>query len=608
MALPPGIVYISNQIPRLLFPPLAVYCVKLLVELYLEITVPTWLATITYILSGPAVLTAVVQYRDYVVRREAAALGAIVCRSIPSWIGGINMLFSNMKDIYPAEPLAIRMRDLGYTLSLRFLFQSRIITTEPENIKAILATEFTSFEKGAEFRSVMEPLLGTGVFAADGDMWKFHRQMTRPFFHRERISDFDLFDTHAADAIEQLKTRLREGYPVDFQDMVSRFTLDTATTFLFNQDVRSLAAGLPYPHYVPAKRPTSESPTHLSDAFAGAFQEAQVVTSTRNRFGVHWPLTEFWVNKLDKPMAVVRQFLDPILREAVAKKKAMAEVGGEGGKRNEVGDREVQEGETLLDHLVNYTEDHTILRDEILNIIVAGRDTTATLLTFTVYMLAEHPDVLAKLRNEILQVVGAARRPTHTDFRELKYLRAVLNETLRLYPPVPFNIRAAQQATTFRSSDGGPPIYVPTGTRVPYAPIIMHRRTDLWGPDALEFDPERFLDARLHKYLTPNPFIFLPFNAGPRICLGLQFAYNEASFFLVRLLQRFSSIALAPEAQPPASRPPAAWATEDKVGWLAREKIRPKAHLTLFVQGGLWVRMGEAETETETDLTGEGEL
>jgi len=121
----------------------------------------------------------------------------------------------------------------------------------------------------------------------------------------------------------------------------------------------------------------------------------------------------------------------------------------------------------------------------------------------------------------------------------------------------------------------------------------MHRRTDLWGPDALEFDPDRFLDDRLHKYLTPNPFIFLPFNAGPRICLGQQFAYNEMSFMLIRLLQHFSSISLSPESLDPACRPPAAWARGE--GRQAIEQFHPRSHLTLHAKGGLWLKMEPVE-------------
>ncbi|KAG9076090.1 hypothetical protein FRC06_009714 [Ceratobasidium sp. 370] len=117
----------------------------------------------------------------------------------------------------------------------------------------------------------------------------------------------------------------------------------------------------------------------------------------------------------------------------------------------------------------------------------------------------------------------------------------------------------------------------------------MHVRKDLWGPDADEFDPERWLDERYKKYVLPNPFIFLPFSAGPRICLGQQFAYNETSFFVTRLLQRVTSITLAPDAHPVGTLPPSSW-----VGCPGRkgiEKIWPKAHLILHSAGGMWVRM-----------------
>ncbi|KAJ7182201.1 cytochrome P450, partial [Mycena crocata] len=484
----------------------------------LAISTCKWVTSIAYLVSGPAVLTVIVQYRDYIVPRDAAARGAILCPSMPNLIGKIN-IFSRTKyeDVYPGEPLEVIGRDLGYNLGYNLnihpLFQNRIFTAEPENIKAILATEFPSLEKGLEFRGLMEPLL-------------------EPLLGTGRISDFDLFDLHAENAIPQLKARLREGHLADFQDMVSRFTLDAVTLLPLR-----------------ARRPES-----LRRAPLPSLPHRRAAQA----FGEHRPLAEFWVDKLEAPMHIVRDFLDPILRDAVAKQKSMDALGGGVEKRNDVGDREVQEGESLLEHLVNYTDDYTILRDKILNISVAGRDTTASLLTFTVYMLAEHPEVLKKLCAEILHVVGPMHRPTHDDLREMKYLR---------------------RPKLFRSSDGGRPIYVPSGTR--------SRRKDLWGPDALEYDPDRFLDERLHK---PNPFIFLPFNAGPRMCLRQQ---HDASF-LVRLLQTFSGISLSPEAQPPESRPPAEWTTDDKTDRKAHEKIRPRSHLTLYVVDGLWVRMEEA--------------
>ena len=105
---------------------------------------------------------------------------------------------------------------------------------------------------------------------------------------------------------------------------------------------------------------------------------------------------------------------------------------------------------------------------------------------------------------------------------------------------------------------------------------------------AEEFDPDRFIDERLHKYLTPNPFIFLPFNAGPRICLGQQFAYNEMSFFIIRLLQNFDTISLDMDSQPPESRPPTEWT--GLPGRKGVEKFWPKSHLTLFAEVGAFTQ------------------
>ncbi|KAJ2925679.1 hypothetical protein H1R20_g11419, partial [Candolleomyces eurysporus] len=109
---------------------------------------------------------------------------------------------------------------------------------------------------------------------------------------------------------------------------------------------------------------------------------------------------------------------------------------------------------------------------------------------------------------------------------------------------------------------------------------------------AEEFDPDRFLDDRLKKYLLKNSFIFLPFNAGPRICLGQQYAYNEMSFMVIRLLQSFCDISLDLASAPKEAVPPADWAKG--TGRKAIEKVRPKNHLTMYASGGVWVKMNEA--------------
>jgi hypothetical protein len=189
--------------------------------------------------------------------------------------------------------------------------------------------------------------------------------MTRPFFSKERIGHFDIFDKHAEDAIAQTKTRVKQGYPIDFQvgrifwptpsnlnttqDMVSRFTLDSATEFLFGNNVRSLSAGLPYPGNSPLT--ASHDLSHPANIFAHAFGEAQKLSSLRSRYGSAWPLVEFWKDNVKVHRDVIDKFIDPILVEAIKKKKAAMDALG-----MKDGEREVKDGETLLDHLVNYTE------------------------------------------------------------------------------------------------------------------------------------------------------------------------------------------------------------------------------------------------------------
>ncbi|QRV78302.1 cytochrome P450 family protein [Ceratobasidium sp. AG-Ba] len=415
---------------------------------------------------------------------------------------------------------------------------------------------FANFEKGSIFKDKMASVLGTGIFNSDGNLWKFRRTMARPFFARSRISDFELFARHSDNAISKLLARLSEpsAPAIDFQDLAARFTLDTITEFLFGKDTHSLSAPLPYPHSLPIDDGAS---------FAAAFSRAQEKLLFRFVFSKFWPLFEMFWDRTGQDMKVIDAYVRPILEERLAEKSLGAKEGGR--------------ADTFLDHLIQYTDDKSTIKDEIVNMLVAGRDTTSATLTFAVYLLATDPNVMAKLRAEIYEHVGSTTYPTPGNFRDMKYLRAVINETLRLFPPVPFNGRTAVNSTVFKS--GEKEIYIPAGTNVGWSVISMHRRKDLWGLDANRFDSDRWIDERLEKYVAPNPSIFLPFNTGPRICLGHQFAYNEVSFFLVRLLQQVESITLAPEAHPKGTLPPEQWSTG--TGRKAFEKVWVKSRLTI---------------------------
>ncbi|KAJ7634636.1 cytochrome P450 monooxygenase pc-3 [Roridomyces roridus] len=578
MAIPPGILYLARNLPGVALPSAVTYLV------FSKFHVGSrWLHILAAVLVQPLVFGLTLLYSRFKESRDVAQRGAITIPKILDrrW-GGLGLtnlgsLSQGHRIGYPALVFNGWFEKYGNTLLLELLFECRIATSEPAYIKAVLATEFDNYWKGPIDEDRGKSLLGTGVFNTDDEMWQFHRKITRPYFSRDRISDFDTFDTHANNAIGQAAARLRQGYAVDIQDAIARFTLDSATEFLFGKSVDSLSAGLPYPASSSQTNPPSFL-EHSSNRFVNAFMEGQKLHVYRSPFGSKWALNEFWHDKIKPHRDVIDQFIEPILNDALTE-KARADVDPK------------SEPDTLLSHLVQETEDKQIIRDEILNILVAGRDTTSSLLTFAVYMLAEHPEMGERLRAEIIDKVGN-RRPTHDDIKAMPYLRAFINETLRLYPPVPADARSSKKATTWPAmTPGGKPFYVPAKAKIVYFVFLMHRRKDLWGPDALDFDPDRFIDGRLQKYLIPNPYIFLPFNAGPRICLGQQFAYQEASFFLVRLLQRFKSFVLAPDAQPEETKPPSSW---KECPLRSREKIMFGTSLTMYAKGGLWVRMEEA--------------
>ncbi|KAJ6478042.1 cytochrome P450 monooxygenase pc-1 [Mycena vitilis] len=565
----PGVVFLLRSSPILSIPLSVIVGLRVLTELGGP-AVPAWAAIMLAVANLPLSILFRVLRRDWRNKRAAAALGA---RLVPvvkgKSIGSIDILKQmryNRAYGYPADGLLEAVEELGATVNFKVLWMDTILTTAPEHIKLILSTDFNNYVKGRWYPLSMSFPLNpgqasafTGVFNSDGDHWKFHRQMTRPFFSRDRISHFDLFDRHADDVISLIKERMKEGYAIDFQDLIGRFTMDSASEFLFNSCVHSLKANLPYSHNVAFPPPQSNAPeARAAMKFTGAFSDAMIAISKREVLGRIWPLFEIFGDKTAAPMRIISEYLDPVIHAAMEKKR-LAEPQEKDDDSEEL---------SLLDDLLNTTSDPRVLKDEMLNMLLAGRDTTMHTLTVVIYFFTMYPDVCARAREEVLAQVGANRRPTYDDIKDMKYLRAVINETMRLYPSIPFNVR------------------------LPYSVFMMHRRKDLWGPDAEEFSPERFLDERLKNYLLKNTFQYLPFNAGPRICLGQQFAYNEMSFMIIRLLQAFSSFSLDEDAFAPEARPPAGWKAAK--GRKGVDKFRPKLHLSMSTMGGLWIKAHDA--------------
>ncbi|KAK4497701.1 hypothetical protein PRZ48_010354 [Zasmidium cellare] len=194
----------------------------------------------------------------------------------------------------------------------------------------------------------------------------------------------------------------------------------------------------------------------------------------------------------------------------------------------------------FLTELLKATQSPHELRSQLLNILLAGRDTTAGLLGWTFYYLALNPEIYARLRQSILSHFGTTTSSiTFETLKSCTYLQNTLRETLRLEPVVPENSRRATRNTTLPVG-GGPhgtsPIYIRRGEEVTYNVFIMQRRKDIWGEDADQFLPERWEERRKVGWE------FLPFNGGPRICLGQQFALTEAGYVVVRMVQRFEGV------------------------------------------------------------------
>ena len=337
-----------------------------------------------------------------------------------------------------------------------------ILTAEPENVKAILATQFKDYGKGEQFRKDWHAFLGNGIFTTDSTLWHNSRQLIRPQFIKDRLSDIDIFETHT----QVLLSKITGGHPIDTLDMMFRFTLDAATDFLLGASVDSLH--------------------HPQTKFADAFYTAQRVQSIIARVGpLNWAVPRKRMGFYDS-IDTINDFVSAYIDRALALSPEELEK-----KTNH------DEGYTFLHAIAGYTRDRQMLRDQLVSVLLAGRDTTACTLTWAIYHLSLSPSITAKLRQEIIDTVGLTEKPTYQHLKDMKSLQHVLNETLRLYPVVPYNVRMALKDTTLPTG-GGPrgdqPIGILAGTPIGYSTLVMQRRADLYpGPETGFADPTHFV-------------------------------------------------------------------------------------------------------------------
>ncbi|PWY82418.1 cytochrome P450 [Aspergillus eucalypticola CBS 122712] len=358
----------------------------------------------------------------------------------------------------------------GTTFEQNLLFSRGVDTIDPQNIQTLLSTQPDDFGLGLRPPTFL-PLLGSGIFTQDGAHWRHSRELLRPQFMTNQFTNFEQIRS----AVDSLISSIPDDNGVDLQPLFFRLTFETTLFLLIGNHLPSLQL---------------EGITGQESDFANALNLGQEYLAKRGRLAVQMAL-------------------------------ASATNKSRGTKT---------EPYIFIDALIEETRNAKVLRDQCLNILLAGRDTTACCLTWTIRLVVQHPHVFFKLRAEISDTVGVGLRsptPTITQVKSLQYLSLVIKEVLRLYPSVP---------------GGGPtgtaPILVRKGEAVGYCVYAMHRRRDIYGADADEFRPERWENDALKDV----GWGYLPFNGGPRVCLGQEFALLEVGYTFVRLLQTFEAI------------------------------------------------------------------
>ncbi len=348
----------------------------------------------------------------------------------------------------------------------------------PDDVKRVLVSNHRNYTKGVGLDRV-KILLGKGIMTSEGDLWKRQRYMMQPLFHRRIITAFAEVIAQANDrCIARWEGLARQGELINLTDEMSELTLEIVLRSVFGRDLDRLSQQL---GGNPFEVVTREQSRDLQ--FAYKFRSltklvAQLIAQRRAGAEEHFDYVAMLMNARDK------------------------ESGAPMGERE--------------------------LIDEIMTLVVAGHETTASGLNWTWYLLSRHPQVEARLHAEI-DAAPEMPAPSLTQTEALHYTRQVIDESLRLYPPG----WVLSRRTIAADQLGG--YSVPAGTNVLLPLYLLHRHPHFWkNPEA--FDPERFAPA--HEAERPR-FAYMPFAAGPRHCIGESFALYEMLVHLYKVARRY---------------------------------------------------------------------
>ncbi|KAF2110262.1 putative P450 monooxygenase [Lophiotrema nucula] len=433
----------------------------------------------------------------------------------------------------------------GDTYAQHSAFQYVIITRDTMNIRELLARQFKNFDIGDARSGCVRPLLGDSIFTQDGAPWDHSRKLLAPLIRRPDLSPFEVFEKHFQSLYSKIVPSEHDGKEVkiDLKEYLFDLTLSVITEFMLG--------------------PSASTASGDGQAFTEAFNTAFKWISKRERLKAMYFLIDSF--EFRRSCNEARALVDKI----VSRTSKMVE------------DSAGMESKIALFRLMRDDSDAAEVRDQFLSLLLAGRDTSGSLLCWSVYALSREPQVFTDLQMEVRGVLGD-RVPTAEDFRNMKLLDQYMCEVLRLFPPVPINGRFCNTDTTLPRGggvDGQSPILCPKGALVAFSTFAVHLNKDLWD-DPRKFDVTRWSHERNLKDRITD-WSYRPFSGGPRICLGEQFAVEEAKFMVCRLLQKLKTLTpVDPDGKD---------VDLSKGNWV--DDVKYHVGLTMSPDNGVWVKM-----------------
>ena len=378
------------------------------------------------------------------------------------------------------------------------------LLNSPETLNHVFVTNWRNYRK-SDFYKKLRPFFGNGIVTSDGDYWRRQRQKMNPAFHRDSLQRIGgMMRDITACKIESWRER-PAGQTFDIAAELTELTLSIVMQSLFAADAEGRADVI----------------AEAVDTMTEVFERRVWAVPDIHNLPVS-PL--FWRHR--RACAA----LDEIVFDIIERRFRSGEAGNDLlGMLLSANDPDTGEGMTA-----------TELRDETTTLLATGHESTANAAIWVFYVLAQHPETVTKVCDEISRVCGDTT-PSDTDLKNLTYQRMVIEEVMRLYPPAWTASRTAIEDDVI---DGYP---VPAGTNVMVSPYVIHRNPRYW-PDPERFDPSRFEPAQ--QKLRPK-FAYIPFAGGPRNCIGANFAMMELQIVVTMMLQAFE-LELAP--QPPVER------------------------------------------------------